>query len=191
MFKNEKEAFEELNKLLKQRDYELTVICAGGYVLSRHGMRTTRDIDGFFQSNPEIDEMIREVGEKYGINTPDELWLNNSIQNLNDYPPVDICEQIYDFSNLRVFLLPLDYIAGMKLTSAREQDVQDTADIIKMLEITDPDELLNKAHKNGFYHIDESVLLESFGIAYGMEWLEKYYLAHEEDINRRMRESCQ
>lgn len=73
MFKKEKEAFEELNRRLAQEDMKLTVICARGYVLNRHGMRTTQDIDGFFQSNAVIDQMIREVGEKFGINTPEEL----------------------------------------------------------------------------------------------------------------------
>ena len=43
MFEKEKEAFEELNRRLRQKEMNLTVICAGGYVLSRHGMRTTQD----------------------------------------------------------------------------------------------------------------------------------------------------
>jgi len=189
MFKKEKEAFEELNRRLAQEDMKLTVICAGGYVLNRHGMRTTQDIDRFFQSNAVIDQMIREVGEKFGINTPEELWLNNSVQNMNEKPPENICEPVYDLSNLRVLSLPLDYIAGMKLSSAREQDIQDTAAILRKMNIQDPDDLMNRIHQYGFYHIDESVLLESFGIAYGMEWLEKYYLEHEEEINKRLRES--
>lgn len=189
MFEKEKEAFEELNRRLRQKEMNLTVICAGGYVLSRHGMRTTQDIDGFFQSNPEIDQMIIDVGEVLGINAPDEPWLNNSVQNLNENPPENICDVIYDLSNLRVLVLPLDYIAAMKLSSAREQDIQDAAAIIRKIGIDDPDEMRNRIHRYGFYQIDESVLLESFGIAYGMEWLEKYYLEHEEDINERFRES--
>ena len=189
MFEKEKEAFEELNRRLLKADTELTVICAGGYVLSHYGMRTTQDIDGFFQSDPAINQMIREVGDMFGINTPKELWLNNSIQNLNDKPAEEICDTVYDFSNLHVLIVPLDYVAGMKLTSAREQDIQDVAAIVRKMDIQDPDELLNKIHRYGFFHIDESVLLESFGIAYGMEWLEKYYLEHEEDINKRFREA--
>ena len=35
MFEKEKEAFEELNRRLRQKEMNLTVICAGGYVLSR------------------------------------------------------------------------------------------------------------------------------------------------------------
>jgi hypothetical protein len=96
---------------------------------------------------------------------------------------------VYDLSNLRVLALPLDYIAGMKLSSAREQDVQDAAAIVRKMEIKDPEDFWNRVHRYGFYHIDESVLLEAFGIAYGMDWLEKYYLEHEEELNRRFRES--
>lgn len=189
MFEKEKEAFEELNRRLLKADMELTVICAGGYVLSHYGMRTTQDIDGFFQTNPAINQMIKEVGDLFGINTPKELWLNNSVQNLNDKPSEEICDTVYDFSNLHVLIVPLDYVAGMKLSSAREQDIQDVAAIIRKKNIQEPDELLNTIHRYGFYYIDESVLLESFGIAYGMDWLEKYYLEHEEDINKRFREA--
>ena len=189
MIKNEREVFEELNSRLSDEELKLTVICAGGYVLSHYGMRNTQDIDGFFKSNQKIEQLIEEVGKKFGINTAEELWLNNSVQNMNERPPEDICEVLYDFSNLKVLIPPLDYVAGMKLSSAREQDVQDVGAIIRKLEINDPDELLNRLHRYGLFHVDESVLLESFGIAYGMEWLEKYYVEHEEELNRRFRES--
>ena len=51
MFEKEKEAFEELNRRLRQKEMNLTVICAGGYVLSRHGMRTTQDTNNLTTPN--------------------------------------------------------------------------------------------------------------------------------------------
>ena len=189
MFENEQEIFEELNRRLKREGLNLTVICAGGFVLSHYGMRTTHDIDGFFQASNQIEAIIKDVGETFHINTEDELWLNNSVQNLNPPPPVEICTALYRFSNLTILLPPLDYIAGMKLCSARVQDIEDAASIIKKQQITDPVDLLSRCREYGFGSIDESVLLESFGIAYGMEWLEQYYIEHEEEINRRIRQS--
>ena len=179
-------AFIALNDRLAEEDASMTVICAGGFVLSHYGMRTTKDVDGFFRSSAAIENAIREVGDKYGLNTEDELWLNNSVQNLNRKPSEDICNVLYDYSNLRVLMPPLEYIAGMKLRSARGQDIQDAADIIKILKTEDPIGFAEKLSGYGFSGIDESLILESFGTAYGMSWLEKYYIENEEAILARL-----
>lgn len=113
--------------------------------------------------------------------------LNNSVQNMNVKPPENICKPLYEFSNLKVLAPPLDYIAGMKLVSAREQDIQDVAFILQKLKITSPDAFRKTLSEYGFSSIDESLLLESFGLAYGMEWLEKYYIDHEEEILGRLK----
>lgn len=183
MLENEREIFEELNRRLKEKEIDLTVICVGGFVLSHYGLRTTHDIDGFFKTNREITNIIREVGEKFGINSDDELWLNNSVQNLNEVPDESICEVLYSMSNLNVLVPPLDYIAGMKLNSSREQDVKDVAEIISFKNISSPEVLAGVLKEYGFQAIDESVLLEAFGEAYGMEWLEKYYIENEGNFN--------
>ena len=77
----------------------------------------------------------------------------------------------------------------MKLYSAREQDVEDVAAVIRKLSLKSPDRLRKKMTSYGLSRIDESILLEAFGLAYGMQWLEQYYVANEEKINRRIRES--
>ena len=186
---NENEIFSELNNRLAENNFHLVVICAGGFVLSHYGMRATQDIDGFFKTNQRINQIIRSVGDYFGINTEDELWLNNSVQNLNAWPPDEICTLLYSFSNLKVLIPPLEYIAGMKLISAREQDVQDVGKILRKTGIDSPEVFLKIVESYGFSHIDESVLLEAFGLAYGMEWLENYYLTHEEEIHRRIRKA--
>ncbi|HHW95575.1 MAG TPA: potassium transporter peripheral membrane component [Mogibacterium sp.] len=177
-----KEAFNELNKKLEKEGVTLTVICVGGFVLSQYGLRTTKDIDGFFKSTAEIDKAIKTVGDKLGLNTEDELWLNNSVQNLNRSPAEDICDVLYDFSNLKVLMPPLEYIAGMKLKSARGQDIKDVADIIKLLKADDPLSFIENLQTLGFFEIDISLVLEAFGTAYGMSWLEKYYIDNEKAI---------
>ena len=181
MLENEQEIFEELNRRLAEKDIDLTVICAGGFVLSHYGLRATHDIDGFFKTNKVITNIIREVGEKFALNSDDELWLNNSVQNLNNAPDEKICEELYSMSNLKVLAPPLEYIAGMKLVSSREQDVKDVAEIIRLKKIASPADLSELLNKYDFHSIDESVLLEAFGEAYGMEWLEQYYIENEGD----------
>ncbi len=182
MFDNEKEIFAELNRRLNEIDVDFMVIVAGGFVLSHYGIRTTHDIDGFFKTDQKINNVIQEVGEQFGINTEDELWLNNSVYNLNEAPTEEICEILYDFSNLKVLMPPLEYIAGMKLKSAREQDIQDVSEIIILKEISSPKELKKQLEKYDFGQIDESIILEAFGEAYGMEWLEQYYINNEEEL---------
>lgn len=186
MFKQEEKIFQELNTRLAQEDMQVSIICVGGFVLSHYGMRATHDIDAFFQETDRLRAIIEEVGDKFGINKADELWLNNAVKNLNAQPPEYICDVLYQFSNLRVLVPPLDYIAGMKLCSGREQDIQDVADIIKREGLQSPAKFLEKMSSYGFLMIDESVLLEAFGRAYGMNWLGKYYLEHEEEIIGRI-----
>lgn len=178
----EKKAFERLNELLEKEDIWISVICVGGFVLNHYGVRTTHDIDGFYQTSARIEDLIKKVGDELGINTEEELWLNNSVQNMNRKPPDKICTVVYEYSNLKVLIPPLDYVAGMKLESARERDIDDVASIIKLLKIEKPVELRKKIERYGFAVFDESLLLEAFGIAYGMEWLEKYYTDNEDSM---------
>ena len=91
---NAKTAFEELNRLLAENQMTLSVICVGGFVLEHHGLRATQDTDAFYKETQKTRELIAEVGAKYAINT-DELWLNNSVANMNLQPPENICEVLY------------------------------------------------------------------------------------------------
>lgn len=184
--KNFEEAFKLLNERLKEDGESLHVTCAGGFVLSHYGLRITKDVDGFFNANRKIEAAIKDVGDMLGINEEDELWLNNSVQNLNAVPREDLCATLYDFSNLKVIMPPLEYMAGMKLTSARGQDIKDVAAIIKMLDTEDPLKFADDLKSLGFFKIDESLILEAFGEAYGMEWLEKFFTEHEADILARL-----
>ena len=184
----EREAFELLSARLRQEGLSLCVVCVGGFVLNHHGIRATLDIDAFFAADDRTYAIIEEVGDELGINMG-EPWLNNSVQRLNRAPDLGTCALLYDLPNLKVYEAPLDYVAGMKLESAREQDIQDVSAIIRKLRIASPDELERRLRGYGFPHADESLLLESFGLAYGMEWLAAYYRENERSINQRIRES--
>ena len=167
-----KDFFEELNNELKLKGLTLECTIVGGAVLDHHGIRATHDIDAFYNTSGEIEDIINKVGNKFKINSKEENWLNNSVSNLNKKPPGSICNVLYEFSNLRVLIPPLTYIAGMKFLSGRQQDIEDVAQIIKKENIVSPDELEDKLlryKQPEFKTIDESLILESFGIAYGMK----------------------
>lgn len=183
MIRDEELLFRVLNEKLKEKDQHLELICVGGFVLNHYSIRATMDIDSFYSTNREIDGIIKKMGEDYSLNPEGELWLNNSVQNMNKKPPEDVCDVLYEFSNLKVLIPPLEYIACMKLASAREQDIIDVSSIIEKLNVKTPEELekTNKAY--GFGEVDDSILLEAFGKAYGMEWLEKYITKRYSDLS--------
>jgi SAM-dependent methyltransferase len=167
-------AFELLNKKLSELGEHLELVCGGGYALQLYGYRGTVDVDAFYKSNDVIERVIREVGDAFGINTTEEVWLNNSISNLNTEPPKQYTKVIHQFSNLIVRVVELDYLIGMKLTSARERDIKDVGVILLGEGEEHPFGLMEKLKGMGF-SIDISLLLEAFGMAYGIDWLETFY----------------
>lgn len=177
-------AFELLNEELANEGLNLALICVGGYVLEQYGFRTTQDIDAFYNETSKIKEVIYRVGEQLDLNTSEELWLNNSVANLNPRPPFDFCEVLYSFENLTVYIVSLDYFLGMKLTSAREQDLKDVGDIIRYRELQSPIALYKFLKKNGFKTVDFAYILEGFSRAYGMDWLREYFEKHQEELRR-------
>lgn len=177
-------AFELLNEELAKEGLNLSLICVGGFVLEHYGFRSTQDVDAFYKVTPEIKEIIYRVGEQLGLNTSEELWLNNSVANLNPQPPFEFCEVLYSFENLTIYTVSLDYLLGMKLTSAREQDLQDVGDIIKYRGLDSPIALYKFLRKNGFNTVDFAYILEGFSIAYGMDWLREFFEKNQEELRR-------
>ena len=174
--------FKMLNDELTGQNESLSLVCAGGYVLQLNGYRGTADVDAFFNSNAVIEKIIRKVGDIFGINKPDELWLNNSLSNMNPEPPSKYCKLIHQFPNLTVLAVDLLYLVGMKLTSARGQDMKDVVEIIRNNKDLEPFELSKKLTEMGFA-IDISILLDAYGEARGMEWLEQFYKEHEHKLS--------
>ena len=101
---------------------------------------------------------------------------------MNQEPPGKHCKLVHQFSNLTVLAVDLLYLVGMKLTSARGQDMMDVAEIIKNNKDLEPFELSKKLTEMGFV-IDISILLDAYGEARGMEWLEQFYKEHEHKLS--------
>ena len=175
--------FEMFNTELSNAGIALELVCAGGFVMQLHGYRGTMDIDAFYKSDAMIDNIIRKVGDEFEINRPDELWLNNSIMNMNSLPPDDSCEIVYHFSNLTVKAVSLVYLIGMKLQSGRGQDLKDVADILRTEKNERPLDLMTLLGSIGFTP-DISDVLDSYGTAHGIDWLENFYKANQTELNK-------
>jgi len=178
---DKKVLFEALNTELAKENINLEIICVGGFVLEYYNLRGTQDVDAFYQEDAKIRSIIEKVGDDFDVNEPDELWLNNNVANMNKIPPLSICEKVFSYSNLTVFVPPLSYILGMKLDSGRDRDRQDAGEIIKLVKIRSIKDIINKLKEYGFQP-DLSLILEVFEIAYGMEWLTEYMSEHYEEF---------
>lgn len=175
--------FRRLNEELSKMDTSLELVCAGGYVLQLHGYRATVDIDAFYASNAEVEAVIRKVGDEFGINRPDELWLNGSVSNMNPRPPIAYYKLVHRFSNLEINAVDLTYLIGMKLTSGREQDLIDVGTILKQDNNQEPFNLLSELIGMDF-QIDISGLLGGYEKAHGMQWLEDFYRDNESELRK-------
>lgn len=175
--------FRALNNELAKKDLTLDIICVGGFVLEYYGLRGTKDVDAFYQDNYVIEQMIAKVGAVYNINTFDELWLNNAVSNMNVAPSISECEVLYSFSHLNVYAPSLEYILAIKAQSGREQDIIDMGDIIKNLALASPFHVEQMISAMGI-NCDFSDILEAFGLAYGMDWLEDFFLEHRGEFDK-------
>lgn len=176
------DAFRLLNSKLAMADLHLHLICVGGYVLDSLELRATKDVDAFFSAPQEVRDLIKEVGDELNLNGQ-EVWLNDSVSSLNEAPPADALLTEIEFSNLTVQRVNTIYLIGMKLTSARDQDISDASLVIRKLNLTDPVELHAILSTMGF-RVDASLLLESYGRAFGDEWLTQYLTLHGQQIAR-------
>ncbi len=172
-----------LNNELGKASLTLEIVRAGGFVLQINGYRATVDVDAFFKSSATIEKIIRKVGDEVGINKAGELWLNNSISNMNPEPPKKYCKILYELSNLIVETVDMLYLVGMKLKSGREQDLRDVSEIIKKENFIEPLKLFSTL-KTLDFKVDISIVLDAFERAYGMPWLENYYLENEEELRK-------
>ena len=177
-------AFKLLNNKLAANELSLDIVCVGGYVMQYYGFRATADIDAFYESNQTVNRLIYEVGVELGLNGEDELWLNSSVSNLNSEPPERVRHPIYDMSNLKVSIVSLMYLFGMKVQSGRSRDRHDLAEILLRENLDDPVAAYEEMLDLGFRSIDFSILLEAFNEAYGDEWMQNYFAEHQEELFR-------
>jgi len=175
--------FERLNEELSITGHSLELVCAGGYVMQRYGYKATADVDAFYTSTAAIEAIIRKVGDEFGINRPDELWLNNSIARFNPEPSSKHYKLALSFSNLIVNEVDITYLIGMKLISGREQDMVDIGTILEQDNNQDPFRLFSELIEMNF-SIDISGLLDAYEKAHGMNWLDKFYQNNQDELRR-------
>ena len=167
------DVFTMLNQKLAEKGLDLTIVCAGGFVLQTLGIRTTMDVDAFYSTSKEIEQLVEDVGDAFDINEDDELWLNNDIANMNPVPKKQYWQPYKKYSNLTIYTVSPEYLIGMKLKTGREKDKTDVAAIIQKLGLTDPVALYKKLRSMKFA-VDFGDIMFAFGEALGTKWWQEW-----------------
>lgn len=132
-----------LSQKMEEKDLEeLDLYVIGGFCMLVYGHRNlTRDIDAYFDSNPILDSLIKEVGIE--IRNPD--WLNNNVSisssamldmpTLNELLYIDgSFQEFMSFSRIKVYLATVITLIYTKLLSFRTEDeYNDLEDLASLL----------------------------------------------------------
>lgn len=110
--------FNILNDRLKSLNKSLTLYTVGGFALKCHGLKSTMDIDAFYDADDTIEKLIKDIGDEYKINPIDEQWINKAVAYLKDprvkNPGKEFSKSILKLSNLEVYCANIDYLLVMK-----------------------------------------------------------------------------
>jgi len=176
------EIFQELNEALRRAGLTLRIICCGGYLMNQLGStRETKDVDAFYKSNQEIDQIIKRIGDAHGLNIGRTIWLNNAVSTMSDWPDPANYSTAKTFGNLTIDLVTPEYLLSMKLSSVRPVDVEDAAYLVKLLNLENPIEVYNK-----IYPLNSKVsimsVLKAFAQLHGEKWQWDYFRENQEEI---------
>ena len=118
------EAFDELSRVLAQRDVKARLFVVGGaaLVLAYGRRRVTRDVDAIFEPKEAVYAAARVVARSRGL--PDD-WLNDAVKGFAPGPDPDQ-SVVFRSESLEVAVASPEYLLAMKLLASRaDQDVED------------------------------------------------------------------
>ena len=153
--------FEILNERLKEHNEFLTLYTVGGFALKCYGIKTTMDIDAFYDTNDTIEKIIKDIGNEYNINGENEHWINQAVAYLKDKrvknPGKEFSELINKYSNLEVYRANIDYLLVMKTFAVADNKPD------KIKHIDDSRKIINTGKVNIKNRDDYKKLINKFG----------------------------
>ena len=133
--------FKILNGRLKEKNESLTLYVVGGFALKCYGIKSTMDVDAFYDTNDTIEKIIDDIGNEYNINPLNEHWINKAVAYLKDKrvknPGKEHSKLIGKYSNLEIYRANLDYLFIMKVfavSDGKKDKVKHLDDCKKILE---------------------------------------------------------
>ncbi len=129
-----------LGEELQQRNVTGEIVLAGGAVmlLVIHNRETTKDIDAYFATNPQI---IREAAQVIAEreNLPDD-WINDGVKGFFYTSPPNTLW--LDYPGLRVYYANPDYVLAMKAAAGRPEDIPDIQALAAYLHLSHWQEII-------------------------------------------------
>jgi hypothetical protein len=129
----------ELNDELRAIDVKGEICLYGGAVmcLVYDARPATKDVDAVFKPTREIREAAGRVAAAHNLKSD---WLNDAVKGFVVSHPQRV---LFDFSNLKIYVPPPDYLLAMKSLAARvdTEDVPDVKLLIDRLGLRKPEEV--------------------------------------------------
>lgn len=139
-------AFELLAKHLKRRGVvgEVHVFGGAAMVLAFNSRQATRDVDAVFAPDTYVLEAAREVAVELGL---PKSWLNNQASSYVS-GVAGRGTPVFDHSNLRVMVTPIEHLLAMKVRAARAvRDADDIRVLLNELKFTKVSQVIAVVNK--------------------------------------------
>ncbi len=134
----------ELIRRLESDGLAITIRLVGGaaIALSGHSRRVTRDVDASYSATDTVEQIIAAIADERGLPTN---WLNSSAAAF--IPSGATWNEINLGDGHHAFVASLDTLLAMKLSSARQRDMEDISFLVAALGIEDPNEAVRIAEE--------------------------------------------
>lgn len=110
--------------------------------LSGHSRRVTRDVDASYSATDTVEQIIAAIADERGLPTN---WLNSS--SVTFIPSGATWNEINLGDGRHVFVASLDTLLAMKLSFARQRDMEEISFLVAALGIEDPHEAVRIAEE--------------------------------------------
>jgi len=130
---------------LEQAGIQATIRLVGGasMALSGRDRRVTVDIDASYSPALAVEKIVKDIAEERGL---PRNWMNSSA---SAFIPSGAGRQPITLgSGYRIDLATPRTLLAMKLSSARQRDMEDLGYLVAQLDITDPDEAVGIAEEH-------------------------------------------
>jgi hypothetical protein len=123
---------------------DLLLFGGAAMILGWNARLSTRDVDGLFIPAAEIRKFAAAIAAEAGIPA---TWLNDAVKGFLDRPVTpEECRELAGFSNLRVYIPPVEYLIATKAVAARSdpghEDAADLKFLLRHQEIRDPEAIM-------------------------------------------------
>lgn len=140
------EIFRRLGDRLVKRGVVADLYVFGGAAMALvyDSRRATRDIDALIKPHGIVLEEALAVGTELGL---PRWWLNEQASAYVAPGGDPAASRVFDHPGLRVFAASPEHLLAMKALAARPRDAEDIRQLVQMLGLSTPDDVLAAVHE--------------------------------------------